>query len=195
METLLPPKSDSLAPTVDSPKVFNSRSYSGAWFPYSGDRMALRGRIQDFLQMKLNDPSGQLKVGEKGPEWHGTKGIQLSYSHSGSYAILVWTSTHRIGVDLETSNREYSHPPLELATRFFHATEVQKLSNLKQSPSMLASAFLDLWLKKEAYAKLTRLGLKDSIHSELDSIQNVLFETLPVIPAGYDARVAIETQT
>jgi hypothetical protein len=191
METLLPPKSDSLAPTVDSSKVFHTPTYAGVWFPYSGDRMVLRGKIQDFLRSKLDDPSGQLQVGEQGPEWHGGKEIQLSYSHSGSYALLVWTSTHRIGVDLETLKREYSHPPLELAKRFFHENEVQKLKTRIHSPSELASMFLDLWMKKEAFAKLTRHGLKRSIHVEVDSILDVSFEVVPVIPSGYDARVAI----
>jgi phosphopantetheinyl transferase len=153
--------------------------------------MALRAKIQDFLRFKLDDPSGQLKVGDQGPEWHGGKEVQVSYSHSGSYALLVWTSTHRKGVDLEPLNREYSHPPLELATRFFHEAEVQKLKTSIQSPFDLASMFLDLWMKKEAYAKLTRQGLKRSIHIEVDSILDVSFQVVPVIPSGYDARVAI----
>jgi hypothetical protein len=51
--------------------------------------------------------------------------------------------------------------------------------------------FLDLWMKKEAYAKLTRQGLKRSIHIEVDSILDVSFQIVPVNPSGYDARVAI----
>jgi phosphopantetheinyl transferase len=172
-------------------KIFSTPHYKGAWFSFTGDRMSLRSSIQTLLRTELSDPEGNLGVGDSGPEWKGTKAIDLSYSHSGRFALLVWTSTHRIGVDLEPMNRDYSHAPLELAKRFFHPNEFNSLSRNQGSPPRLSQEFLDLWLKKEAYAKLTRHGLKDSIRIETSTIPSVRFEIVPVIPIGYDARVAL----
>jgi hypothetical protein len=153
--------------------------------------MEFRAAIERFLQRELKDPGGTLLVDELGPKWIGASTIELSYSHSGAFAILVWSNTHKIGVDLETLTREYSHPLLELASRFFHENEVRILEKFRGNPSTLSFRFLDLWLKKEAYAKLTRNGLKEAIHLEVDSISDVVFEVVPVTPAGCDARVAL----
>jgi phosphopantetheinyl transferase len=153
--------------------------------------MDLRNAIQSFLQEELRDPDGSLVVDATGPAWIGSHTIRLSYSHSGSFAILVWSADRRIGVDLEPVSREYSRSPLELAGRFFHENEVKTLEGIRTDPLAVSLGFLDLWLKKEAYAKLTGLGLKAAIHIEINSVEDVSFETVPVIPAGYDARVAI----
>ncbi|MBU6153640.1 MAG: 4'-phosphopantetheinyl transferase superfamily protein [Bdellovibrionales bacterium] len=172
-------------------KEFITPLYHGAWFRFEGDRFSLRNEIAMFLRNELKDQTGALSVGEFGPEWIGNARIKVSYSHSGDFAVMVWTSTHQIGVDLEPVGREYSHPPLELAKRFFHENEVRSLEDLVADPDRLSSTFRDFWLKKEAYGKLTREGLKGSVHLDSLSIPNVRFETLPVIPEGYDARIAI----
>ena len=172
-------------------KTFSTPLYQGAWFSFSGDRFDLRGRIQEHLRIEFKDPEGFLRVENQGPEWHGSKKMNISYSHSGEFALLVWLTTHQIGVDLEKKGREYSHPPIQLAMRFFHPNETQRLQKKSGVPADLEASFLDLWLKKEAYGKLTRHGLKDSIHTEINTLTNVLFERVPLIPVGYDARVAI----
>ncbi len=172
-------------------KTFSTPLYQGAWFSFSGDRFDLRKRLQEYLRNELQDSEGLLLVQDQGPEWHGSRKINMSYSHSGDFALLVWMTTRQIGVDLEKKDREYSHPLLQLAKRFFHEAETKALEKKAGTPDDLSASFLDLWLKKEAYAKLTRNGLKDSIHTEINTLSDVFFETVPLIPVGYDARVAI----
>ena len=171
-------------------KVFSTWHYQGAWFEFSGDRTALRSAIEAHLRQALQDPTGRLEVGESGPFWISAEKVHLSYSHTSGWAVLVFSKLHEIGVDLESASRKMSESPLRIAERYFHEAEQATLLVEKSNPDRLHEAFLDLWLKKEAYGKLTRKGLRDSIHLKIDSIPGVRFETIPVIPEGYRAQIA-----
>ena len=168
-------------------RAFQTSSYQGAWFSFSGDRHAFRDTLQTYLRQTLSDPEGTLLVDSNGPHWLGKHKIDLSYSHTGSFAVAVFSETMRVGVDVEKSDRIFKEDPVAIARRFFHVNEIETLS--KTEKEELNSSFLALWVKKEAYAKLTRAGLKDSIRLELEK-QDFSGEPLPVTPAGHIAFVA-----
>ena len=172
-------------------KCFQTPSYQGAWFAFEGDRLALRDSIRDFLRSELQDPEGSLAVDEQGPHWRGLRETHLSYSHTKGKALLVYSSESAIGVDLELRSRSSANPPLEIAERFFAPAEAARLRALA-SPDADAGkdAFLDLWLKKESYGKLTRKGLKHSLPIEVSGLDSVIFEEVPVAPEGYRAVTA-----
>jgi hypothetical protein len=51
-------------------------------------------------------------------------------------------------------------------------------------------AFLDLWIKKEALAKLTRKGLVYSLPLNLDELEAIEFEEPALLPFGKRAVLA-----
>ncbi len=163
---------------------FTTPHYSGAWFPFAGDRHELRNTIETHLREKFKDPEGHLEVNDRGPFWKGSVVLELSYSHTEGAAVLVYSQSHRLGVDLERSDRFIEKSPLAIAERYFHPDERPFLSHEK---------FLTLWLKKEAYAKLTREGLKKTIHLNIETVTEAEFSELPVIPTGYQAVIAHQT--
>jgi len=170
---------------------FSAPEYEGVWLSFDGDRLAFRQKIETHLRIHLNDPKGQLDVTETGPYWKGSSRIELSYSHSHRWGILVFSRSHRLGVDLEWSRRIFATSPLKIAQRFFHEREQLRLLKTGSEGQMDPLAFLDLWMKKEAYGKLTRKGLKDSIHLDTFSLTDVEFRALPMMPIDYDARIAL----
>ena len=168
-------------------KSFETPHFIGAWFRFSGDRMQLRQEIQSFLQDALHDPSGKLEVRENGPHWIGQVQGHLSYSHTEGAALLIFSREFELGVDLESASREVRDSPLKIAERYFHENEITILRSLEPKPSELRAKFLELWLKKEAYGKLSRKGLQDAIHAEVSTLTGVIFEEIPVTPIGFRA--------
>jgi|GEM_PF-1880123 len=172
-------------------KRFQTPLYHGAWFAFSGDRSDLRAEIGAFLRGEFEDPEGVLVVDEQGPHWKGSREIHLSYAHTEGMALLVCSQGCALGVDLEAGTREPVNPPLTIAERFFAPEETARLQALADnSPADMKNAFLDLWLKKESYGKLTRTGLKHSLPVRIADLDQVIFEEAPVAPVGYRSVVA-----
>lgn len=145
--------------------------------------MALRARIEAYLREVLVDPSGRLEVGEDGPHWRGSS-ANLSYSHSDGGALLVYSRTARLGVDIERENRAFAQSPEALARRFFHSSEVGAARD--------RATFLRLWCKKEALGKWSRGGLKESLRVIVEPApEGVRLESVPVTPEGWVAYVAL----
>lgn len=166
-----------------SPHFFRTPDYAGFWLPYDGDRLALRTRIETLLRREVNDPGGRLEVRNDGPHWLGSQ-LQLSYSHSEDQALVVWSRTGAIGVDIERESRAFSQPPADVARRFFHPSELAAVRDTR--------AFLDLWCRKEALAKQTRAGLREWLARPLDERpEGVSLSPVPVAPAGWIAWVAV----
>lgn len=169
-------------------RSFSTPRYSGIYFP-SGARMENRKRIETILRETLGDPEGSLRVDESGPHWIGNREVALSYAHDEDTVLLVWSTTENaIGVDLEPEDRTPKRTPLELARRFFHPNETARLGNLP--PANQSPAFRELWLEKEAMAKLTRRGLKHSLPLDLETQADVEFLIPALIPDGKEARIA-----
>lgn len=79
-------------------------------------------------------------------------GLHFSLSHSGS-DLLIALACNPIGVDIEQTGRQRDWSAL--AARYFNATEQDWLRSQKN----LASAFLRLWVAKEAILKAAGTGL------------------------------------
>jgi hypothetical protein len=171
---------------------FITPEYEGLWWSYADDRMALRARIERFLREHLNDDEGKLVVDDRGPHWQGKVVLKgLSYSHTQDVALICFSRTHELGVDVESLHREFQQEPRKLAARFFSPTEVDGLKTHNE--------ILTRWIQKEAYAKLTREGLKETIRVDLSrwvtewagDVDQPNFKKLPKIPVGYEAWIAL----
>ncbi len=171
-------------------KNFNTLHYGGVWFEFEGDRMKFRKQVEAFIRAQFIDPSGFLKVDESGPHWEGTP-LHLSYAHTENVAILVYSRTHAVGVDVEALGRIFKTSIDSLAKRFFHPNEFQLIEQIEDL-QLQRNEFLKLWVKKEAYAKLTRLGLSGSVSEELGLKKGIQFETVPATPLDFLAWVAIK---
>ena len=166
--------------------------YEGTWIPFDGDRLRFRSEVEKYLKGALLDPTGKLTVGNAGPEWNGKEKLAgLSYSNTVSagegWGVVVFSRTHALGVDLERENRVLKKNYLELAKRFFHASEYEALK--KESIFDGAGKFLELWMKKEAYSKMRRKHLVEFINVAVEG--EAVFEPLMKIRDGYRAIVAL----
>jgi hypothetical protein len=162
---------------MKTPFHFKTSEYSGCWLSFDGDRMGFRSQVERLLNSKLGP--GTLMVDDQGPQGFGLKG--LSYAHTNAWGLLVWSQSHRLGVDIERADRTLSQSPKALSKRYF-GTEIEN-----------QNAFLNLWCKKEAYAKWTRLGLSKTLHHRLDPAPaGVRFLRVPVAPLGLLAWVALD---
>jgi hypothetical protein len=178
-------------------KEFQTPEYSGVWLPFLADRQAFRSSVQNYLREKLNEHQGTLFVDDTGPHWQKdpltlapVDVVQISYAHTPGAAVLVFSRTHRLGIDVESLDREMKSDPLKIAERFYHPSEVAELT--KYPKNELKNALLRLWVKKEAYAKLTRLGLSKTVANRLPSqiVHNA--KTLPVAPEGFLSCILFE---
>jgi hypothetical protein len=151
--------------------------------------MENRKRIETILREASGDAEGSLRVDEDGPHWSGNRELALSYAHDEDTVFLVWSTTEKsIGVDLEPEDRIPKHPVLDLARRFFHPDEADRLARLL--PEERLKPFHQLWLEKEALAKLTRSGLKKTLPLDLETRTEVEFVIPALLPDGKDARIA-----
>jgi hypothetical protein len=170
-------------------RSFRTGAYCGAWIPREADRLTTRTRIEATLREVLCDPDGRLEVNASGPHWIGTRAIGLTYAHDENTVFLVWTPDGRpVGVDLEPADRQLKHSITALAERFFHSSEAATLARLSEPER--TEAFLDLWLRKEAVAKLTRRGLVYSLAINLDQLEEIEFEEPALLPRGKRAVLA-----
>jgi hypothetical protein len=170
-------------------RVFSTPKYSGAWFPLDRALRDHRIKIEALLRDALPDPAGKLIVGSSGPEWAGSRTIGISYAHDLDTLLLVWTMDGSpIGVDLESAARPLRTPAPALAERFFHPGETLTLKSLP--PEKQGEAFLELWLKKESLAKLTRKGLLHTLPQEVDRLSQVRFEEPALLLNGKRAVLA-----
>lgn len=70
--------------------------------------------------------------------------------------VLVAVSTNEIGIDCEEKTRRIRHIG-RLAGSFFSPAEIMSLEGLCDEDKRLQ--FLNIWVKKESYVKLTGIGL------------------------------------
>jgi 4'-phosphopantetheinyl transferase len=128
----------------------------------------------------------------------GTHGPHFNVSHSGSWALIGFSGSRDIGVDIEFMRAAGGE--LDLARSFFSAAEYRSLEGLDRD--MLLSSFYRIWTCKEAILKAHGAGisehLKDfsveltedgyAIHPEPDCFSSSLASVAvqPVeVPEGY----------
>jgi 4'-phosphopantetheinyl transferase len=124
---------------------------------YSRCRSALRlilGRYVNQAASALNFDYGQYGK----PELQDHR-LQFNVSHSGDHALIA-VSHHTLGVDLEHINRKNTDID-GMIEMVCHPTEKAALHKLPESEKALA--FYRLWTQKEAYCKMSGLGLQQAM--------------------------------
>lgn len=79
----------------------------------------------------------------------------FNLSHGGERIALAFARGHAVGIDVEALRRR--HSSIELARRFFHASEARALAALAEAER--EDAFVHLWTCKEAVLKALGRGL------------------------------------
>lgn len=82
-------------------------------------------------------------------------GVNFSISHAGDRALLAFSASHRIGIDLEHVRRARRFDAL--SARFFSDANARIIA--RASPSALPRIFAQAWAQREAYVKCVGGGL------------------------------------
>jgi 4'-phosphopantetheinyl transferase len=89
----------------------------------------------------------------------GTHGPHFNVSHSGSWALIGFSDSRDIGVDIEFMRAAGGE--LDLARSFFSAAEYRSLEGLDRD--MLHSSFYKIWTCKEAVLKACGAGISEHL--------------------------------
>jgi 4'-phosphopantetheinyl transferase len=81
--------------------------------------------------------------------------LDFNWSHSGDFALIAVSRRGAVGVDIERLGKNLR--AIEVARRFFDATEADALAALAPEPR--DRAFIGLWCAKEAVLKAVGAGL------------------------------------
>ena len=124
---------------------------------YIRSRLALR---QTLAWLSGNAPVDlDIRIGEKGKPYLYASNVsqppQFSLSHSGQDLAIAVGRDMPVGIDIERRNQ--SIDALSVAEHFFCRDQLQQLQALRGSQRQ--DAFLRMWVRKEAAAKATGLGL------------------------------------
>jgi 4'-phosphopantetheinyl transferase len=89
----------------------------------------------------------------------GEPALQFNLTASGEWVIGAFTTSRRLGVDIEKVRQDLSWA--EIAGQFFHSQEVKCIGELPE-PERVA-AFFRHWTMKEAFIKARGVGLERSL--------------------------------
>ena len=123
--------------------------------------IAAHGLMRRRLGSLLNESPAALQFaeGEHGkPRLEGeaaSSGLAFNLSHSGSWALLGWSSRGEIGVDIELWR--HLNDEAALVRRFFSPAENSAYDALPAA--MRQQGFFECWTRKEAYVKAVGRGL------------------------------------
>jgi len=129
--------------------------------------IAARGLMRRRLASLLNESPAALQFaqGEHGkPRLAGEaagSGLAFNLSHSGSWALLGWSSRGEIGVDIELWRN--LNDEAALVKRFFSPAENSAYDALPAATRQ--RGFFECWTRKEAYVKAVGRGLRLPLHS------------------------------
>ena len=124
---------------------------------YSRCRSALRLILGRYVNQAASELA--FNYGQYGkPELQGHR-LQFNLSHSGDHALIA-VSHHTLGIDLEWMSRK--NTDLDgMIEMVCHPTEKTLLLQLPEQDK--ANAFYRLWTQKEAYCKMSGLGLQQAM--------------------------------
>ena len=152
-----------VAPLLDD----DERARAGR-FVFSADRdlfVATRGWLRVLLGEYLGEPGEGLRfsAGPTGkPALAGAgAAVEFNVSHSGTRALLAFSTDRAVGVDIERIDGR--RDALELAPSVFTAYEQAFLRDA--APDDRLSTFFRLWTGKEAYVKARGAGLSVPLQS------------------------------
>lgn len=122
---------------------------------------------EDFVIEK--DEHGKPYVADK-----GSKSIKFSISHSGGYWGCV-VSDKDVGLDIQVVRDDVDIAGI--SKRFFTEEECAFVNNADSFETAL-NRFFDIWVRKEAYIKLTGLGLSQGLRNFAVADSEVLFKSV-----------------
>jgi len=154
-------------PTSDAESVLDADERSrAARFVFAHDRrrylsahMQMRQVLGAYLDQSPDvlhffaGPHGKPALSQQ--HSRGTAELRFNLSHSGDYALLVLSSGHEVGVDIEMLRPGVAG--LGLAAEVLSPQELQTLSSLP--PTVADTFFLNGWTRKEAVLKALGCGL------------------------------------
>ncbi|MGE4633775.1 MAG: 4'-phosphopantetheinyl transferase superfamily protein [Arenicellales bacterium] len=129
-------------------------------FDHDQERFAIaRGALRTVLGHYLSVPPATIGF-NYGP--HGKPSVQectleFNLSHAADWAYLAISKSAPVGIDVERLRVPARHGWLDLARRFFSASEVAELTAMPLDKQ--TEAFFACWTRKEAYIKLHGRGL------------------------------------
>ncbi len=120
---------------------------------------SVEGLVEELGRGSVAEPCYQ--YGENGKPHFGNYPFRFNLSHSGRY-VFCGVSGREIGVDIQEMQEGRE---LQLAKRFFSAAEYQWLEDCEEA--VRRQLFFRLWVRKEAYGKLTGEGLAGVVGKNL----------------------------
>lgn len=121
-----------------------------------------RGTLRRLLSAATGVPAEEIAFAE-GPYGKpclaGTHGPHFNVSHSGCWALIGFSDSRDIGVDIEFMRAAGGE--LDLARSFFSAAEYRSLEGLANG--MLLSSFYRIWTCKEAVLKACGAGITEHL--------------------------------
>lgn len=149
--------------------------------------VALRNILANYL--KITPEAAHYQYGEHGKPSLLTPNSPLLFnmSHAHERAMIAISKDVEVGIDIEYKKKD--HSILALAKRFFSPEEYQVLSELPENSQL--AAFYRCWTLKEAYLKMTGLGMSlplshftvDFLGSDLNCLKSVK-QGLMSLPTG-----------
>lgn len=140
------------------------------------------------LLSKLHNPIAiEYGYGEKGKPYFKNFPWHFNLSHSEEYVFLV-VSEEEVGVDIQHKKSFYNE---RILRRFFTKAE-QELWEAHEVPEEKEEFFWRMWIRKEAYGKLTGEGIAKAVsvnvteNDEVDKL-GVQWEHYSVLPDYYMA--------
>ena len=120
-----------------------------------------------YLLSQMADLSGGEYISGSGKKPYLSRGPEFNISHSGGFAVCA-VDDAPVGIDVEEIRAVKGREGL--AKRYFHPDEICRV-NSGDDPAL---EFLRIWTKKEAYLKLTGVGLSRELCKmnvlELDAV-------------------------
>ncbi|MGH8761724.1 MAG: 4'-phosphopantetheinyl transferase family protein [Nitrosospira sp.] len=121
-----------------------------------------RAALRRMLGARLMLPPGELRFVANGhgkPRLYGDLGIEFNVSHAGHLALIAFSTSGKIGVDIEHRDRgidakslsKYVFSPLERQSRLQTGEETED--------------FMERWVAKESVLKALGLGISDHLQA------------------------------
>ena len=127
---------------------------------YSVARAILRSLLAHYTGMPAAGIQFSYNAHGK-PVLPGNHPCRFNVSHSHGWALYGFALERDVGVDIERIRPDLAG--LEIAQRFFSATEVEALQSVAKAD--LATAFFNCWTRKEAFIKANGLGVFLGLHT------------------------------
>jgi len=129
---------------------------------YAVGRGSLRRLLARYLAVESD--AVEIAYGPYGKPYLPGRALHFNLSHAERHAILAVSATHRVGIDVERVDRSVAYEAIA-GRRFSHAERAEIARAADESRAV--DAFFQIWTRREAYAKLTGLGIA---HAALDDL-------------------------